>query len=113
VCRALAYWGRDQSKPKVHALLRADSWVVRRQASITIAHSNDASGVPALVECLIRPADVNDSSGKLNPRFERGLFLRALIVLGPQALPELQRVRPQQNTKVQEMIDFIIVACRS
>lgn len=114
VSRAIVIWGRPQSRQYVHALLRDDSWVVRRQAAIAIGHSNDATAVPKLVECLLRPADFqgDHSKGQFDVGNERGYFMRTLIVLGEASVPELERVRPQQNVKVQEMIDFIIAACK-
>lgn len=113
-CRALVIWGRPQSKQAIQMNLRSESWVVRKQAAISIAHANDTSGIPKLVECLLRPDDFtgDHSAGQFSVNGERGFFLRALIVMGEAAVPELERVRPTQNAKVQEMLDFIIAACK-
>lgn len=113
-CRALVIWGRPESRLAIQANLRGETWLLRKQAAISIAHANDVSGIPALVECLLRPADFqgDHGTGQYSASNERGYFLRALVVLGEASVPELERVRPQQNVKVQEMIDFIIAACK-
>jgi len=112
-CRALTNWGRPESRPLIHELLRDEAWMVRRQAANTIAHTNDASGAGPLVECLLRPGDFpgDHDPKQFNAHTDRGRYMRSLIVLGEAATSDLKRVRPQQNAKVQEMIDFTIAAC--
>ena len=113
VSRALVTWGRLESRPLVRALLRDESWLVRQQASIALAQMGDTGGIPALVECMIRPSDfVGDHAPKAySAQNDSGRFMRALIVLGEASIAELKRVRPSQNVKVQELIDFTIAAC--
>ncbi len=106
---ALVVWNRPQSISVLQRALRDKNWPVRRQAGFALVMIGDKAGVPALVDCLRRPEAVQ-SGADGNPAAERGQWKKCLIIFGPDARSEVEKIQNDSDPAVQAAAQEILAS---
>lgn len=106
--RALAVWNRPQSTVVLQKALKDRTWPVRRQAGIAIAQAHDMNGIPALVDSLLHAGKISGADQPTNASIERAHWKKCLIVFGPDARAEVEKLKDHSDPAVSGAVSEIL-----
>jgi S1-C subfamily serine protease len=111
VCtRALEVWGRKESLKIVIGSMNHSSWITREHAMYYAGRSGEMEGALALIGRLKNPNDVVGSPIPYDPKGERNRIAQILILFGPKAKAEVEKLRRVPDADLQPYVEQILKA---